>query len=151
MNRRRMMMQQATKRIRNEIEVAKANTFIGRAKIDVGSREYFTVNDDWCIVSWISFVSYISGKTFYTPFIISCTENGAIYRITGGGKTSKTYTINYNGEIYYYSDVPFASPIFDIVSDFVYLNDITGIESYTDVRQSTQAAKDLLDYYYGKI
>ena len=150
------MQQQANQPVHSELEVTSA-VYLGRTKLPSGYyRSYYKTNADWAIASWICFKSDISGNLFYTPFLISRSVDGIVYSADAGGSVVKTaYTVEYNGELFYYSDVPYSanyqSAYNTLETDYIFLNEVMGVDSYEDTRNSTQAAKDLLDYYFGKI
>lgn len=143
MNRRRMMMQ--LKRVRNEIEISEANTLI----LDISYRRYKKVNEGSAVCA----INKV-GK-YWVPILVSEDPDAVVYLVNDFTYSAVT-TVEYGGKLYYVSNYGHAqeqsAPIRSNPYNLPVLNDVVGTEPYpVSAAGQQQAAKDLLDYYFGKV
>lgn len=153
MNRRRMMMlQQKVNRKRTELEVNKADV-----KLMIWNNTWYTTATNETVI--VGYYDAYDGVTY--PLVIGATRASALVH--------QRYVGSSVAESFYYNDTILFRNIADArytmattvnfqteLPFFLHLNTVTGVEKYGAAEQTVmaareQAAKDLLDYYLGKI
>ena len=137
---RRRMMTPPNNFPRRECEVTDADTTL----TDSGRRFYKLGNN-------LAVAAIVKYSTYYGPFLIffqNAQNDGYKFQMGSEWWTTRgTTKVTYNNTDYYvtsFSNWTTTKP----TSTFPYLNDITGVSAYST---PAEAAKDLLDYYYGVI
>lgn len=146
MNRRRMMMLQQSKRIRTELEVTEMNVVL----CIIGGRTFSKVNSGLAICAIFDF-----GRNWRMPILVSEYIDAVKYTTSLGGIHNYLTTFQYDSKTYYVSNYNYAMGAnLELVNplNLPVLNEITNVSLYTQsIAGQQQAAKDLLDYYFGKI
>lgn len=119
-----------------ELEFSTAGELI----ISINGRSYYKTNNDLAIGGWGCYHGW------YAPYLVSRTMEGSMYYSNaGGGNSSNTGSLEYEGETWYYSNAYYAWSYCDSFGNgrALYLNDIEGIED-----MDANIVKAILDYYF---
>lgn len=138
-------MLQQSKRIRTELEVTEGNVVL----CTIGARPFIKTNSGLAICAIFDF-----GGNWRMPILVSEYRDAVRYNTNIGGFDYLT-TFQYDSKTYYVSNYNYAmSANLELVNplNLPVLNEITNVSLYTQsIAGQQQAAKDLLDYYFGKI
>jgi hypothetical protein len=141
------MMMLQSKRIRRELEISEGGVLLGTL---IG-RNYYKTNSGLAICAFMDF-----GTSYRLPILVSESWASVTYNTNPPAATFSSLTsINYEGKVYFVSNNQYAMGQ-DAPTNNNYnlpiLNEITGVNSYPhSAAGQQQAAKDLLDYYFGKV
>lgn len=147
MSRRRMMMLQQTTKTRPELEVIEGNITL----CTIGTRNFIKVNED------LTICAIIYSNKYQLPLLVSEIKEAVTYRTTPiEGIFHSLTSIDYEGKKYYISNNQYAMNQSNIITYNPYhlpiLNEVLNKSAYENTALGQQqAARDLLDYYFGKI
>lgn len=146
MNRRRIMMAQHKKK-HTELEINEKNALL----CTIGPRSFYKVNEG------LAFCAIIRSHIFWLPLLVSEQKSAVAYTTKPWIGDGSPYTsIEYDGKIYHVSNYGCAMlqtvAIVENPYNLPVLNDVLKKGAYPNNEQGQQqAAKDLLDYYFGKV